>query len=192
MDWILDNIRLIVIVGGAIAYWLNQRRKAKEEAEAARTMAPAQAKTQEGEDAERTRRVQEEIRRKILERAGGATKPSAVLPPPLPAASRLSRPEQPKADAYVEPSVEEQEQTVAADQAMLLRQQQLAAKLQELQQQRRAHERPAEVFAEKTALAMSAVGTSVLGSPLADLRNPALVRRAIILREVLGTPVGLR
>lgn len=191
MDWILDNIRLIVIVGGAIAYWLNQRRKAKEEEEAARTMAPAQPKTQAGEDAERTRRIQEEIRRKIRERAGGATSPTAA-PPPIPEASPLSTRERPKGAAYVEPSVEQQEQTVAADQAMLERQQQLAAKLRELQQQRREHDRPAEVFAEKTALAMSASGTSILGSPLADLRNPTAVRRAIILREVLGTPVGLR
>jgi hypothetical protein len=191
MDWIFDNIRLIVIVGGAIAYWLNQRRKAKEEEEAARTMAPAQPKTQVGEDAERTRRIQEEIRRKILERAGGTKSPTAT-PPPIPEASPLSTRERPKGAAYVEPSVEQQEQTVAADQAMLERQQQLAAKLRELQQQRREHDRPAEVFAEKTALAMSASGTSVLGSPLADLRNPTAVRRAIILREVLGTPVGLR
>ena len=192
MDWVLDHFRLIVIVGGAIAYWLNQRRKAKEDEETARTMLAKPPQPAAADEGERTRRVQEEIRRKILERTGGATKPTATLPPPIPVASPLSRPEPPKVDAYVEPSAEEQEQTIAADQAMLLRQQQLAAKLQELQQQRREHDRPAEVFAEKTALAMSAVGTSVLGSPLADLRNPVLVRRAIILREVLGTPVGLR
>jgi len=188
MDWILDNIRLIVVVGGAIAYWLNQRRKAKEEEEASRTIVPAQPKVQVGDDAERTRRIQEEIRRKILERAGGAQRPAAT-PPPLKETPPPLRQALPQADVYAESAAEA---LVAADQAMLLRQQQLAEKLRELQQQRREHDRPAEAFAEKTALAMSASGTSVLGSPLADLRNPTAVRRAIILREVLGTPVGLR
>jgi hypothetical protein len=75
---------------------------------------------------------------------------------------------------------------------MLERQQQLAAKLRELKEQRREHDCPSEVFAEKTALAMSASGTAVRGSLLADLRDPTSVRRAIVLREVLGTPVGLR
>ena len=191
MDWVLDNIRLIVIVGGAIAYWLNQRRKAKEEESAARTQVPAQPDVRTGDEAERTRRIQEEIRKKILERTAGTTRP-LPSPPPIPEAPTLLPREQPKANVYVEPSAEEQEKVLAADQAMLERQQQLAAKLRELQQQRREHDRPAEVFAEKTARAMSASGTSVLGSPLADLRNPALVRRAIILREVLGPPVGLR
>ena len=190
MDWILDNIRLIVIVGGGIAYWLAQRRKAKEEAEAARTIVPAQPKVQMSDDGERTRRIQEEIRRKILERTGGAPRPLQI-PPPLKAAPQPLQTSQTQAEAYSESQATE-EASVAADQAMLVRQQQLAEKLRELQQQRREHDRPAEVFAEKTALAMSASGTSVLGSPLADLRNPTAVRRAIILREVLGTPVGLR
>ena len=181
MDWVLDNIRLIVIVGGAIAYWLNQRRKAKEEQEIKEVLATPLPKTQENDDVERTRRIQEEIRRKILERAGGMQR-AQPTPPPKPVA-------QPKADVYSESAAEA---LVMADQAMLERQQQLAAKLRDLQQQRREHDHPAEAFAAKTALAMSASGTSVLGSPLADLRNPALVRRAIILREVLGTPVGLR
>jgi type IV secretory pathway VirB10-like protein len=188
MDWVLDNIRLIVIVGGAIAYWLNQRRKAREEAEAARTIVPSQPTVQLSDDAERTRRIQEEIRRKILERAGGSPKPLPT-PTPLKEAPPRMRQEQPAANVYTQTS---EEALVLADRAMLERQQQLAEKLRELQQQRREQDRPAEVFAEKTALAMSASGTSVRGSPLADLRNPAAVRRAIILREVLGAPVALR
>jgi hypothetical protein len=145
------------------------------------------------DDAERTRRIQEEIRKKILERAGGLVK-SAPIPPAMPATPpplRLEREQpQPVRETYKEPSREESE--VAADMAMLERQQQLAEKLRELQAQRREQDRPAEVFAEKTALAMAASGTAVRGSILADLRNPASIRRAIVLREVLGTPVGMR
>jgi len=35
MDWVFEHFQLIVVVGGVIAYWLNQRRKAKEEEEGA-------------------------------------------------------------------------------------------------------------------------------------------------------------
>jgi len=191
MNWVFDNIRLIVIVGGAIAYWLNQRRKAKEDQEAARTVAPSQRNAPVNDEAERIRRIQEEIRRKILERVGGVTTP-VPTPPPLKAAPQAPvRREQIKIEAYTE-SQAEAERVVVADQAMLERQQQLAAKLRELKEQRREHDRPSEVFAEKTALAMAASGTAVRGSLLADLREPTSVRRAILLREVLGTPVGLR
>ena len=34
--------------------------------------------------------------------------------------------------------------------------------------------------------------TGSRGDLLADLRDPASLRRAFVLREVLGTPVGLR
>jgi hypothetical protein len=191
MDWVFEHFRLIVIVGGAIAYWLNQRRKAKEEEEAARTIAPSKPNAPVNDEAERVRRIQEEIRRKIAERVGGVTRPVSAPPPLKTAPQPTLRREQTAAEAYTETQAEA-EQLVAADQAMLERQQMLAAKLRELKEQRREHDRPSEVFAEKTAIAMAASGTAVRGSLLADLREPASVRRAIVLREVLGTPVGLR
>lgn len=187
----MRHLQLIIVVGGAIAYWLNQRRKAKEEAEIEQSLSEPQPKMQMDDDAERTRRIQEEIRRKILERVGGSVRP-VLTPPPMPEApTPLHREQsQPVVNTYKESTRDEE--AVAADMAMLERQQMLAEKLRELQAQRREHDRPAEVFAEKTALAMSASSTAVRGSVLADLRNPVSVRRAIVLREVLGTPVGLR
>jgi Flp pilus assembly protein TadB len=194
MNWIFEHLQLIILVGGSIAYWLNQRRKAKEEQEAMRELESqkTQAPVPAHDEDERVRRIQEEIRRKILERAGGSVM-TAPTPPPIPVAPQPIQREQPQpvVDVYKEESARE-EAAVAADMAMLERQQMLAAKLRELQEQRRAHDRPSDVFAEKTALAMAASGTAVTGSVLADLRNPTSIRRAIILREVLGTPVGLR
>jgi hypothetical protein len=191
MDWVFDHFRLIVIVGGAIAYWINQRRKAKEEEEASRNIVPTRPTAPVVDEAERIRRIQEEIRRKILERVGGSTKP-VLSPASLKTAPQpIPRREPTAVESYAE-SQSEAERLVAADQAMLERQQQLATKLRELKEQRREHDRPSEVFAEKTAQAMAASGTAVRGSLLADLREPTAVRRAIVLREVLGTPVGLR
>lgn len=191
MDWILSHLQLIIVVGGAVVYWLGQRRKAKEEAEIEQSLAEPQPSMQMNDDDERTRRIQEEIRRKILERTSGSSRQASIptprteIPPPLQREQPM-----PTMSTYSEPSKEEE--MVAADMAMLERQQVLAEKLRELQSQRRELDRPADVFAEKTALAMSASGTAVRGSVLADLRNPISVRRAIILREVLGAPVGLR
>ena len=190
MEWAFDHLRLIVIVGGAIAYWLNQRRKAKEE-QVLREMTQVRPQTtQQSDDAERTRRIQEEIRRKILERTGGGPKQQtppvkveiAEAPPLVPSA-------QPVMDSYSQPT---EEQSAAADQAVLEGQQRLAAKLVELETTRRENLGKAEAFAEKTAVAMAASNTAQRGSLLADLRNPTSVRRAVIMREVLGPPVGLR
>jgi hypothetical protein len=198
MEWVLDHLQLIIVVGGSIAYWLNQRRKAKEteaEAKAQNLDQPIQQTSANAEamaQAERTRRIQEEIRRKILERVGGGARPPAPLPPPLimpkPAMVRVeevgSMP-----DAYTQSTAA---QTAAADQAVLDQQQQFALRLRELEAQRRQHTGRAEAFAEKTAEDMAASNNARKGSLLADLRDASSARRAIILREVLGTPVGLR
>lgn len=197
MDWFAEHIRMIVVVGGAIAYWLSQRRKAREEAEATRTMTSTSApQTQVNDDAERVRRIQEEIRRKILERAGGnqanrsqprsepVRQPVAVSPPmPTPKAQPVVE------DAY---AGAEEAPLSEIDQSVLERQQLLAAKLRELEEARRQASGKAEAFAEKTTEALEADDEARRGSLLADLRNPVSVRRAVVLREVLGTPVGLR
>jgi hypothetical protein len=191
MSWVLDNIRLIVVVGGAIAYWLNQRRKAREEEQASRMQgqAPAREPIASGDEAERTRRIQEEIRRKILERMGGGARSQ----PPAPVATKTEPPPlivapQPSRADYTQ----REESQVANDEAILESQRQLAAKLRELDEKRREHMSRAEVFAEKTAETMAVSTTAVRGSLLADLRSPLSARRAMVLREVLGPPVGAR
>lgn len=193
MDWFFEHFKLFVLVGGAVAYWLNQRRKAKEEQEAARTHTSAPpAQTQMSDEAARVRRIQEEIRRKIQERTagmGGVQKRQSPVAPIQQTPPPLAPKEDAKPDAYAQPT---EEQSIASDQAVLERQQQLAAKLKELEEKRRQNMGKAQVFAEKTAEGMAASDVAVGGSPLADLRNPTSVRRAIILREVLSPPVGLR
>lgn len=204
MNWVLEHLQLIILVAGAIAYWLNQRRKAQqEEAEEQRRQAepprsemhtPAAA----DDEAERVRRIQEEIRRKILERLGGGEprpQPPELpveeieerpAPEPVPAMARtVSKP-----DAYAQAS--SADQTISLDQDILERQRQLSDQLRALEIQRSQVVGKAEAFAEKTAAAMAASGTAVRGSLLADLRNPETARRAIVLREILGTPAGLR
>src|SRR5262245_49236072 len=82
MNWIFDHFQLVIAVAAAVAAWLNDRRK-KAGGAGTEGEAPPQS-TVTGED-DQTRRIQEEIRRKIAERRGQAQAPAAPVqaePPP--------------------------------------------------------------------------------------------------------------
>lgn len=197
MDWIFEHLRLVILIGGAIAYWINQRQKARRDEEEVdakrRAIKPAPApNAQVSEEAERVRRIQAEIRRKIQERAaGGAQK--RPQPPPLPEESvAVAGAEEAASLAPMEAAkTEASRQGLDVDQALLQRQQELSAKMRELEEVRRlAGQKKAERFAEATTASLEE--RAAKGSLLAELRDPVSARRAIIMREVLGTPVGLR
>ena len=131
-------------------------------------------------EAERTRRIQEEIRRKIAERRG---RPVPVETAPAPEWS---------AAVPVEPVAEPP--ALGSMAAVLERQQQLADQMQALETARLMEQRKAAVTAatvqDETARVAAVV--AMRGALLADLRKPATARRAILLREVLDRPVALR
>ena len=84
MRWVLENIQVVIVIAGAIAYWLNQRQRIKqglppvdEDGQPIPQNRPKQASFEATDDAERTRRIQDEIRRKIAERRGEAGPSSA-------------------------------------------------------------------------------------------------------------------
>jgi len=86
-----------------------------------------------------------------------------------------------------EPPVMVPTETLAAS---LERQEQLATRLRELTEQRAMAARKAAAVAVNNA---AVAQRDLAGQELRhDLRDPRSLRRAIILREVLGTPVGLR
>ena len=132
--------------------------------------------------ADRTRRIQEEIRRKIAERRG-----QTVATEVQPVGPRMEPPA-----IYRE---ERTEPTVAATYAVLERQQQLADQMRALAVARATAQRRAEqVSAGLKTEADSSRGQLVEArtSLLAGLRDPTELRRAFVLREILGSPVGLR
>jgi hypothetical protein len=93
------------------------------------------------------------------------------------------------APARADPAVQ------AAANAVLVRQQHLADQMRALETARTTVQRRAvQVSADvKTAsLTRTALLTEDRAVLLEDLRDPASLRRAFVLREVLGTPVGLR
>jgi hypothetical protein len=188
LQWMLDNAWTVVIVGGVLLQLVQAMMRKKGGADSA--PAEEQAKEYEFEDpelAERTRKIREEIQRKIDQRTRGQVDPKTMevepeAPPPLirevvgnrtPAHGTSSR-------------LEIQRQAeILEEQAALMERLREAEGLKRSAQKRIAFE---ATTADHSGAARVATRSTVLD----DLRDPAALRRAFILREVLGPPVALR
>ncbi len=188
MDWALKHLQLIIAIAGAVAWWISQRRLAKQG-----SPEPRKEATFEDPDlAERTRRIREEIQRKIEQRARAYTQ----LQPPVPRA-------EPAAPAPVrdEMVVQSVQPAPLADVAAAQRESKRAAAI--VLQQSALAERLRRAVETKAAAMLSAKAESpdrgekedAAAARLAlseDLGSPLALRRAFVLREILGPPVGLR
>lgn len=153
------------------------------------------------EAAERARKIQEEIRRKILQRQGDAApqqerestivleepetewQDSYEMPPPLP------KPIQEETPPIPDPS-RELERENPSD-AYERRRLEIAAELEKANQLRKqafGRERGRPATSRKSKPKEVLFG----GSMRDALSNPQSVRRAFVLKEILDTPVGLR
>ena len=188
MDWVFDHLQIIIAAAGAIAWWLNQRRKGGMEGEEGPP--PQEATFDDPELAERTRKIREEIQRKIAERARGYPAEQPTLPLDVPDEPPLVREivitQAPPSPRRGLTALEAQRQA-----EILEEQASLAERLQEAEQMRLAAQKRARyeaATADHTNVARSLSRSTVLD----DLRDPAALRRAFILREVLGPPMALR
>lgn len=207
MDWIQDHLQVIIAVAGAIAYWLTQRRKEQtgepsdHDGDGLPDDAPREAQFEDPELAERTRRIREEIQRKIEERRRGGAgydRPAGTeAPPPLahdeppPVVRRQEPPPPPVREVVVRPSAATADAAAARRMAELREQQEaLAQQLKQAQEMKAAAMRRREF--EATVSAEKAAQLQKRASLVEELRNPGTARRAMILREILGPPVALR
>ena len=212
MKWIIDNIQVIIAIAGAIAFWLNSQREAA--AKAAEEQAAAQRRAQQpaalsaaDTDAEseiRNEQVREKVRRLIAERRGDAVPPELSAPTTLPEPEEersfrspplAEPPELEMPPPLQPPGPSRQAETAHSSatktrEASLVRQEQLALELQSLNEQRVFAARRAAVVAEGEAVV--ARRDLVSNELRHDLRDPRSLRRAMVLREVLGPPVALR
>jgi len=204
MDWILENIWVFVAIAAVIARLL---MKAKQSSVEKRNQ-PAPPKEYEFEDpelAERTRKIREEIQRKVAERRGQHLQPP-VLQPQRPAPVPLQRsPEatpppitlrevirevmQPRPQPVPASSSRRTMELAAAEEAR--RQADLLEKLKAAELIKTAGRLRAAIEASASAKE-SAVIAQTRTAVLDDLRSPQALRRAFVLREVLGPPVALR
>lgn len=188
----------LALAAWAAATWSKLKKKSSTAA------APA------GDDAERTRRIQEDVRRKIAERRSRYTEEEdePAVPPPVTAArpamgegwrGLLERERGPRQlDPFGGPSRRAVKAAPVSippppvrsasldDSAARERQRWLAAA------EARDLKADGPQFAADAALAPLAAPAPVVSPWLEELREPGSVRRAIVLREILGAPVGLR
>lgn len=208
LDWILERLPVVVFVVVVIAQIVRGFLRSRDE----RSTPPA--RHDELEQDRRTRDIQEEIRRKIAERRGarqaeparremeeGQAEPPVVMrrdptaipdvPEPLRRMlEQLEKKVQPRAEPVAEPPP-----LVDRSRAEFERQQRLAEEIRALEEAKAvAARRAANIAAAKAEEARSAeaLRSAARGRMLDDLRDPESLRRAFVLREVLGPPVGLR
>ena len=200
MDQLLQKIPLFVIVFIVISIVraFNQAKAAREKHEAGQD---------ETEEQKRVREIQDRIRRAVAERTG---KPYPSAPPVLEQPrSRLPRvPEMQPTDPVGGPvrrifeRLEREapppvvaEPVAEVRNAELVRQQYLAGQMRALAESRAVTERR-EVgrVADLAEIANSEIGMRGAARTRLheDLVDRQSLRRAIVLREILGTPVGLR
>ena len=206
IQWILDHLGIVIVIVlfavQMVRGLLQQARNASEQQQ--------EMRRDEGAEERRVRDVQEQIRRQVAARRSGQA-PTDTPPPlagaperPLPRAETTQMPDfggpfgrmleelQRKAQPTPPPPPVLIERHNAAE---LERQQRLADELKALEETRRVAKRRAAHLAEdKKLLADSepALRSATRNRLLVDLGDTQSLRRAFVLREVLGTPVGLR
>lgn len=221
MNWILEHLQLIIVVAGTIAYWINQRAREKAGQEAdydedgkpevrgapMRELTPASRDGSDPEQDERVRRIQEEIRRKIAERRGQPV-PPPLAPPELSPFRPIFQETPPPLVRPVEapplPTAmqrEREDEMAHETAAALARQRKLEEQLAQLEERRREARRAAQEAAESGGQAAANVAYATITPDVPglsarrlqdELRSPGALRRAMVLKEVLGAPVALR
>jgi hypothetical protein len=195
MDWILNHLFIVVFVAIAVA---NMLAKAKKAGAQQRPSQPARSSL-DPDTAERTRRVQEEIRRKIAERSGRlpASPPITSSSPSAGPPARNIFQELARQMAEAKRIAEMQQRAQSADEAQAQQRMQDEQKSREQAEARQLAEAQRTLQRQQQTVATAAAysgttATSARDKLLADLREPDSLRRAWVLREILGEPVGLR
>ncbi len=208
MNWIFDNLQIVIVVGSTIAWWLTQRKKGDEE-EPPPTERPGREKI-DVEQMERNRRLREEIQRKRQQRQRGeADSVPQMRERAEPERSRRREAELPDDMAEQIPPVLRELMGIPDPQPrvpvpppvpevnpVLQRQQRMQNEMAALEAKRReADAKMAKVKAnapQRSPRRRSSADSLNDRDFLATLRDPRQARRAIVLREVLGKPIGLR
>jgi hypothetical protein len=205
MDWVLNHIFVLFIIAGAVASMVQKAKKAGAQQRPTPSQSPGAL---DPGAAERTRRVQEEIRRKIAERAGRLP----AGPPPLPQSQAVGTSSAPPsrnifqelarqmAEAKRNAEMQQRAQAAAAAQAQTRvedeRKSRELAEARSLAEAQRTLPRQQQTVATSVAYSggtgQKTTAVSARDRLLANLREPDSLRRAWVLREILGEPVGLR
>jgi hypothetical protein len=214
MDWIFENLQVIIFVGSAIAWWLTQSKKGGDEETPTPGDRPGRQKI-DVDQLERNRRLREEIRRKRADRQRQQRGTLEPRPEETTTARRSTLPELPELPEIPRLDREVAEQMppvlremmgipepeppppapppVPEPNPVLERQERLQAEMAELEAKRREAKAMAKKAQRPGVTRRRRPASTSLSERdfLATLRDPQQARRAIVLREILGKPVGL-
>jgi hypothetical protein len=209
LKWILQNLEIVAVIVLFFAQMVRAFLKTRK-TEEKRDVTP-----QDYDEERRVREVQEQVRRQIAARRGEQTvetppmlEPPPETRPPVPRAETTQMPEpfggplgrmleelQRKAQQHAPPPPPPPVVVARANSAELERQRRIVDELKSVEDARLVTKRRAAQQAasrEATAQSEPALRTDAHDRLLVELRDVQSIRRAIVLREVLGTPVGLR
>ena len=199
MNWVFDNIQLIIVVASTIAWWLTQKKQQDAPPDDPMARPGREPIDYEQDESEAARQVRERMRR-LREQRGLSPEPDQV--PPLPQRPQPSVENIPPVLRELMGIPEPKPQPVAPPPVPRVDEgARMAAQMRELEAQRRESEATAARVRQQTSLRQhkrraAAVAPRGRGLDdrdfLATLRDPRSARRAIILREVLDKPVALR
>ena len=209
IKWILEHLGIVVVLVVILSQILRALLQAR------KSNAEREVKRDDGTEDRRVREVQEQIRRQIAARR--SAQETAAPPPPVSAQPEVRptpRPQttqlpelfggplgrmleelQRKAQQHLPAPVQPPVLSEKRNNAELERQQRLADEMKALEETRALVQRRAAPLAADTrteAQSEPALRTVAQDRLLGDLRDPQSLRRAFVLREVLGAPVGLR
>ncbi|MEO6245404.1 MAG: hypothetical protein ABIQ12_08200 [Opitutaceae bacterium] len=206
IEWIFKNLGVVIFAVIVISQLVRGAARARKAAGESVPAAP-----ENYDEQRRTREIQERVRRQIAERRGAPATPAPVrelAPSAPPTAETTQLPElfggplgrmleelQKRAQPQAVPIEPPPLVATRSDNTELERQAKLAKELQRLEEARTDMRRRTEHRTEEkrlTAESEPGLRGAARGQLLDDLAHPQSLRRAMVLREVLGPPVALR
>jgi hypothetical protein len=210
LKWIFQNLEIVAVIVLFVFQALRALAKQRKPTETRERRPP------DYDEERRVREVQEQVRRQIAARRGEqaptatppmlSPEPEMHAPAPRPETTQMPEPFggplgrmleelQRKAQQFAPPPPPPPYVAARNAAGELERQQQIADELKAVEEARLVAKRRAAHLAldqESVAQSEPALRTAAHDRLLLELRNPQSLRRAIVLREVLGAPVGLR
>ncbi len=197
MDWILNNLENVVVpVIIMILYGLGSRAQKKQQ-EGEASDQPAEEIETTADEARRVQEIQEEIRRKIAERMG------RTVPPPTPPRPPVAQPATPPRTQYAEPRPPAQSLSrrtpppaprppiiPAFDQTSHNRE--IEAKMRKVRElEAKIKTKPLEAAVWGARNKTNPKG-QLRKELFKDLASPIGQKKAILVSEILGSPVGIK
>lgn len=207
MEWVFDNLENVIVpIIILILYGLGNAAQGKKKKRKKRRLA-RQAKGRTDEAARRAREIKEEIQRKIAQRGGGPSTPPPLqeppppeLPPfqeePIPAGREIpwqteELPEQ--APSPVAEPLAPPEPPVLAPMDSQVHLEDIEDKLRQTRAlQARMRQRAEPVATTPRLVPLLLAKDSLRGQLFRDLAHPLGQRKAILVSEILGKPLGLK